>query len=152
VDHELVLVGGTPAEGDAAEREVRDAAAGFATVTGPVPPDAVPELLAHAAVFCLPSWYEAMPLSVLEAMAAGTPVVATSVGDIPRLVVDEESGLLVPPHDVDALVGALTRILGSTELRRRLGDAGRRRQREHFDVGRMVVDVECALGLPTSDT
>jgi type III pantothenate kinase len=59
-------------------------------------------------------------------------VVASAVGGLLDLVVDGETGLLVPPRDVEALRAALERLLGDTELRRRLGEAGRERIRQHF--------------------
>jgi D-inositol-3-phosphate glycosyltransferase len=65
-------------------------------------------------------------------MAHGRPVVATAVGGLRDLVVDGETGLVVPPRDVDALRLALERLLGDRELRRRLGAAGRRRAEERF--------------------
>jgi glycosyltransferase involved in cell wall biosynthesis len=77
-----------------------------------------------------------MPISILEAMAAGLPVVASAVGGIPEIVVDGETGLIVPPRDPDALAAALRRLLDDPELRRRMGDAGRARAEEHFDVER----------------
>ena len=67
-------------------------------------------------------------------MAAGLPVVATNVGGVPELVVEGETGFLVPPGDPQALAGALERLLGDSALRRRLGAAGRLRAEERFDL------------------
>jgi glycosyltransferase involved in cell wall biosynthesis len=99
--------------------------------------DDVPELLASADVFALSSRSEGLPLSILEAMAAGLPVVATAVGGIPELVVDGETGLLVPPGDAQALADALRRLLGDPSLRRRFGDAARERAERDFSVERV---------------
>jgi glycosyltransferase involved in cell wall biosynthesis len=85
----------------------------------------------------LPSWIEGLPLTVLEAMAHGRPVVATAVGGTPEAVVDGETGLLVPPRDVDALTSALDRLLSDALLRGRLGEAGRARVRERFEAAAM---------------
>jgi glycosyltransferase involved in cell wall biosynthesis len=95
----------------------------------------VPDLLAGADVFVLSSASEGMPISVLEAMAAGLPVVASRVGGVPELVADGETGLLVPPGDSEALAQALRGLLADARLRHRLGDAGRVRVRERFDLG-----------------
>ena len=73
--------------------------------------DDIPALLEAADVFVLPSWVEGLPLGVLDAMARGKPVVAGAVGGTPELVADGETGLLVPPRDVDALVRALDELL-----------------------------------------
>jgi glycosyltransferase involved in cell wall biosynthesis len=94
----------------------------------------VPELLAASDVFVLSSRSEGLPLSILEAMAAGLPVVATNVGGVPELVVEGETGFLVPPGDPQALAGALERLLGDSTLRRRLGAAGRLRAERSFDL------------------
>ena len=75
-------------------------------------------------------------MSILEAMAAGLPVVASAVGGIPEIVRDGETGLLVPPGDADALAAALGRLLDDDGLRRRLGAAGRERALDEFDVVR----------------
>ena len=75
-----------------------------------------------------------MPLSVLEGMASGLPVVASTVGDIPRAVIDGMTGRLTPPRDPQALADALEPLLRDPGLRRRMGGAGRRRIEERFDV------------------
>jgi glycosyltransferase involved in cell wall biosynthesis len=94
--------------------------------------------LAEADALVLPSWIEGLPLVVLEAMAQAKPVVATAVGGTPEAVIDGETGLLVSPRDVPALSGALERLLGDEDLRRRLGEAGRRRVDAHFPVSAMT--------------
>ena len=71
-------------------------------------------------------------MACLEAMAHGRPVVATAVGGLRDLVVDGETGLVVPPRDPRALRAALERLLGDRELRRRLGAEGRKRAQERF--------------------
>lgn len=96
--------------------------------------DDVPALLAAADALVLPSWVEGLPLVVLEAMAAGVPVVASSVGGTPEAVVDGETGLLVPPRDADALARALDGLLSDPARARALGEAGRLRARERFDA------------------
>lgn len=97
--------------------------------------DDVPELLGGADVFALASRSEGMPMSILEAMAAGVPVVASAVGGVPELVGDGETGLLVPAGDDEALADALRRLLEDPGLRRRFGEAGRARALGRFDVG-----------------
>jgi glycosyltransferase involved in cell wall biosynthesis len=77
-------------------------------------------LLRSFDVFALPSTTEGLPLVLLEAMAAGVPVVATPVGGVPELVADGETGLLVPPGDADALEAAIRRLLDEPETARRL--------------------------------
>jgi glycosyltransferase involved in cell wall biosynthesis len=96
--------------------------------------DDVPDLLARADVFALSSRSEGAPVSILEAMAAGLPVVASRVGGVPELVVDGKTGLLVPPGDPGAMGSALGRLLADAGLRRRLGAAGRERALRRFDV------------------
>jgi glycosyltransferase involved in cell wall biosynthesis len=99
---------------------------------GFVPHDELQRLYARAAVVACPSRREGFGVACLEAMAHGRPVVATAVGGLRDLVVDGETGLVVPPRDPGALRSALERLLGDPELRRRLGAAGRERARERF--------------------
>ena len=92
----------------------------------------MPDVYRQVDVFCLPSWWEAAPLSILEAMATGLPVVATSVGDVPRMVADGETGFVVPSRDPGALADALGRLLSDGQLRRTYGEAGRLRACDEF--------------------
>lgn len=84
-------------------------------------------LLAGARALVVPSTYEGMPLVVLEAMEAGVPLVASRVSGIPEVVVDGETGWLVPPEDPEALAAALAALAAGPEEARRRGEAGRRR-------------------------
>ena len=94
--------------------------------------EVVVQLYSHAAVFCCPSVYEPFGIINLEAMACETPVVASAVGGILEVVVDGETGLLVPPANPEALAVALTRLLNDPDTRRRMGQAGRRRVEAQF--------------------
>jgi glycosyltransferase involved in cell wall biosynthesis len=90
--------------------------------------------LSAADVFVLSSHYEGMPLSLIEAMAAGCPVVATSVGGIPDVVSDDTVGRLVPPNDPGALARAITEVLANGDQRRSMSTAARARAVTAFDV------------------
>jgi glycosyltransferase involved in cell wall biosynthesis len=87
-------------------------------------------------VFCLPSRWEGLPFALLEAMMAGLPCVAADVGDVARALGD--AGVLVPLEDVDALAGALRRLVASPAERLRLGAAAHERAKAHFSVEKMV--------------
>ncbi len=94
----------------------------------------VADLLAAADLFVLPSLYEGLPLSVLEAMAARRPVVATAIGGTDEAVAHEETGLLVPPRDPPALAAAIRRLLHDPALADRLAAAGRQRVEREFSA------------------
>jgi glycosyltransferase involved in cell wall biosynthesis/protein-tyrosine-phosphatase len=94
----------------------------------------VADLVSALDVFALSSLDEGVPMALLEAMALGRPVVATAVGGVPEVVVDEVSGRLVPPADEMALVRAWQELLGAPERARALGHAARRRVEEAFSV------------------
>jgi glycosyltransferase involved in cell wall biosynthesis len=133
VTHELWLVGGTPDEGPDAEAAVRTAVADdHVRLLGSRPAEEMAGAYADGDVFCLPSWWEAMPLSVLEAMASGLPVVATDVGDVSRAVDHGRTGFVVPARSAEGLATALEKLLTDPELRAAMGAAGRDRVRQLF--------------------
>jgi glycosyltransferase involved in cell wall biosynthesis len=101
----------------------------------------VAQLLACSDVVVLPSLYEGLPLSVLEAMAAERPVVATAVGGTDEAVIDGETGLLVPPGDPAALAGALAIVLGDPDIAGRFARAGKHRVETLFSARYMVEEV-----------
>ena len=98
----------------------------------------MPEVLSAMDVLVLPSYREGMPLVVLEAMAMAKPVVATRIRGCREVVVDGETGLLVPPRDVTALADAIVRLLSDKELARRMGVAGRKRVEQRFDRNKII--------------
>jgi glycosyltransferase involved in cell wall biosynthesis len=93
-------------------------------------------------IFALPSLDEGLPISVLEAMAEGVPVVATSVGGLPELVEHGHTGYLVPPSDVVALTKCLRQLLVDRNLRQAMGTAGRERAFDRFSLAGMVAQIE----------
>jgi L-malate glycosyltransferase len=98
----------------------------------------VEELLACADLFLLPSESESFGLAALEAMACGTPVVASRVGGLPELLVDGEGGRLLPVGDVEGMAGAATELLGSDEEWKKASEAAGLRAREKFSTDRIV--------------
>ena len=88
--------------------------------------------LPWADVVALSSFTEGLPNVLLEASAAGVPVVGTAVGGVPEIVADGETGTVVPPNDAAALAAAMAKLLGDGDLRRAMGDAGRWRMRTQF--------------------
>lgn len=102
--------------------------------TGFLPSDAARDELGRHDVLVLPSRQEAMPIAILEAMAAGLPVIASDVGDVRELVVPGTTGLLVPPADPTALASCLARLILSPAERAWLGRQGRARQRSFHDI------------------
>jgi starch synthase len=151
-DVQVVLCAGAPdtpeigAEMAAAVRQLQVRRPHVVWIREMVDTPTVVELYSHAAVFCCPSIYEPFGIVNLEAMACGTPVVASAVGGIPEIVVPEETGLLVDvgaqdpdssePQDAGGyarrLAAALTRLLGDAGRRRRMGAAGRARALSQF--------------------
>jgi glycosyltransferase involved in cell wall biosynthesis len=97
----------------------------------------VAQLVPGADLLLLTSISEGIPLSVIEGMAAGLPIVATRVGGVPEVVEDGVTGLLAPAGDAEALAERVVALAGDPELRGRLGDAGRRRALERFSEARM---------------
>lgn len=129
----VVLLGDGP-QREALQAQVAELAIADAVeLAGEV--DDVRARLDRADAFVLSSRSEGMPLSVLEAMAAGLPVVASDVGGVHEVVVDGETGRLVPAGDATALAAALSELADQPELRERWGGAGRQRIEERFALG-----------------
>jgi glycogen synthase len=139
----LVVVGDGPDGRRIRRLAATSAAADRITLTGFVPHTAVPAVLASVDLLVLPSAYEEMGSVLVEAMAAGLPVVASDVGGIPEVVGHGETGLLVPPGDVPALAAALDRLVASAELRARLAAGARARSRRYAwpDLAGQVAEV-----------
>ena len=108
--------------------------------------DDVPALLAAADIFALPSQFEGLPMSIIEAMLTGLPVVAADVRGPREQVLHRETGLLVPPGDTAALARALHLLAADAGLRARLGGAGRARALALYDEARVVARTLDLLG------
>jgi glycosyltransferase involved in cell wall biosynthesis len=131
----LVLVGYGELEG-----ELRGRAAGLGldgAVTFAGERDSA-EVLGAFDLFVQPSLYESQGLALLEAMAAGVPAIASDVGGVGDVVRHEETGLLVPPAEPDALAAAIVRLANAPDLAQRLTQGASRRVREHFSLETMV--------------
>jgi len=127
----LVVAGTGPLEADLKLQHRK------ATFIGHVTGDRLREAIDRASVVVVPSeCYENCPMSVLEAMAYGKPVVGSRIGGIPELVLDGETGLLFEAGNVADLQARLDRLMGDGGLRRRLGDAARQRVETVFSLGR----------------
>jgi glycosyltransferase involved in cell wall biosynthesis len=145
--HQLVVVGGAAQDRPDSAELARDAAAdlpgapGRVTLLQDLPEDAVADLMAGAAAFCLPSLMEGFGLTALEAMSCGAPVVVSDRGSLPEVV--GEAGLVVPPT-VDGVAGALAEVLGDAARAAELGAAARARA-QTFTWSRTVAGWRAAL-------
>ena len=113
----------------------------------------MPQVLSALDLFVLPSSNEGLPRSILEAMAAAVPVVATNVGGNAELVVTERTGLLVPPRDPNALAAAIEKLLRAPDTAREMGRAGRLMVEQHFSLRAAALGVERVFDqlLPADD-
>lgn len=89
-------------------------------------------------VLVLPSRDEGMPMTIIEALAAGTPVIATRVGSVPELIKDGQTGLLLEPGDIEGLSNAIIRLLADSDLRQRYAQAGQQLVREQYSADAMA--------------
>jgi glycosyltransferase involved in cell wall biosynthesis len=101
----------------------------------------IPDLLAAMDIFTIPSHSEGLCRALLEAMAAGLPVIASEVGGMPEVVRHEENGLLIPARDPEALGQAMLRLLADPEWAKALGDKAKAHVREHFSKDRMAKEI-----------
>ena len=137
---ELLVAGGPPAAGLAADPEAqrllalaeRSGVGRQVRLLGAVDQADVPALLRSADVVACVPWYEPFGIVPLEAMACGVPVVGSAVGGLLDTIAHRSTGLLVPPHDPDAVAAAVTRLLDNPSLRLRMGDEAAARVRQHF--------------------
>ena len=119
----------------------------------------VPDLLQAMDIFVLPSYSEGLSLALLEAMAAGLPVIVSAVGGNPEVVTDGETGLIIPPRDAQVLAQALERLLGDPTLAKKLGKNARRHVEANYSLERLGQEinaiyeklVEVKFGVPSQD-
>ena len=119
------------------ERQIKELGLERHVILGGFRPEII-GLIKSFDIFVMSSLTEGLGTSILDAMACAKPVVGTRAGGIPEAVQDEETGLLVPPHDEAALAAAILRLLKDPALAARLGASGRQRAAEYFSVERMV--------------
>jgi glycosyltransferase involved in cell wall biosynthesis len=132
-DAHLIVVGKRPTEGPVAQAVERYGLEGAVDFVKGISDAELVDLVRSAEVACVPSLYEGFSLPAAEAMATGTPLVATTGGAIPEVAGrDGETCLAVPPGDPGALASGLSRLLSDPELRARLGRAGRERVLARF--------------------
>lgn len=111
---------------------------------GPVQDDIKLRTFAESGVFILPSHTENMPLSIMEAMSSGLPVVATRVGAIPEMICDGETGLLIEAHDTGALANQILELLDDEDLRRSMGARASAMACDRWNIER-AVQLNCSL-------
>jgi len=99
-------------------------------------------VLAAADSVLIPSLTEGFPRVAIEAMASSKPVVATRVGGTPEAIIDGETGILVPPKDIDAMASAITRVVTDPDLQSRLGSSARQRTEQHYSAASYVARLD----------
>ena len=127
---EALIIGGGRREAEVKQLAGEMGLAGRVHFLGQRPD--IPDLLAALDIFVLPSHSEGVSLALLEAMAAGLPVIVSAVGGLPEVVTDGVNGLLIPPKEPEALAGALARLLDDPALAKKLGERPATRGREFF--------------------
>lgn len=133
VDVRLTLIGSGPLEGLIREEIARNGMEKVVDLPGEKPANEVRAELEKSDVFCLPSFAEGLPISIMEAMAVGVPVVASAISGIPELVVNKETGLTVPPGNAEELANAIAGLLNDDKARKAMIAAGRKRVEERHD-------------------
>lgn len=134
------VVGDGPMRGQLERRIARAGLQGQVRLLGALPQNRVSALLRRRPIFVLPSvivrggWMEGIPVALMEAMAAGAPVIASRLSGIPELVEDGRTGLLVEPGDAEGLAAAISRLASDPALARRLGERGREKVGAEFEL------------------
>lgn len=120
-------------------------------MTGAVPRAEVYRQLSEADVFVFPTFVEGQPFSVIEAFAAGVPIVGSDIPTVAGMIHDGEQGLLVPVRDPDRLADAIAELIAEPERRRRMGAAGRATAEAQYDRAVFrdrIADLYRRLGSP----
>ncbi len=102
----------------------------------------IPEVMSTLDLYVSSSIYETLPISIIEAMYLRKPVVTTDVGGVSEVVIDNETGRLIPAKDVDALADAITSLLSDQDQMRRMGEAGLKRVKEKFSPALIIKEIE----------
>jgi len=102
------------------------------------------KLICNADIFVLPSYHECLPITIIEAMAAGLPIVSTSVGGIPDIIKDELNGYLVQPGDIESLANKIVILLENRELRNKMGELNVKKAKDIFDIN-IIAKKLCSL-------
>jgi glycogen(starch) synthase len=137
-DLEVVIAGDGPERASLQAQAMQLGLEHSIEFTGWLTPDEVPDLINTATLLLMPSRREGLPLVAIEAAQMGRPVVATRIGGLPEIIVPEQTGKLVEPEDVEGLTAALASILRDSDNARRMGEAARRRAKEHFALERCI--------------
>ena len=138
------ILGEGPLEGELREQIAQLDLQGCVELPGAKPQNEIREHLATAGAFVLPSVIDPdggmdnLPTVIMEAMATGLPVISTAIGGIPEMVIQNETGILVPPGDIGALAGAIEKVIVDLSFARRLGENGHKRACDLFSIERNV--------------
>jgi len=132
IDYPCVIVGGGPERGNL-EKLIKKLELNNVTLTGAIPRDDLISLYLEADLYVLPSTAEALPLTILEAMSSGLPIISTTVGAIPEIIENEKNGFLIEPHDINALKQAIKKLINNPSLARKIGCNNRNKILNKFD-------------------
>jgi colanic acid/amylovoran biosynthesis glycosyltransferase len=152
------IIGHGPLEEELCEQIAQLDLQGRVELPGAKPQHEIREYLAAATAFVLPSVVDPdggmdnLPTVIMEAMAAGLPVISTAIGGIPEMVIQNETGFLVPPGDAAALAGAIERLFDEIDLARRLGERGFQRAKELFSIEKNVRSLLALIDPDSNDT
>jgi colanic acid/amylovoran biosynthesis glycosyltransferase len=147
IDFNCTIIGDGPLESQLKEQIAASGLASSVQLTGPLPQSAIARQFAEARVFALPCKSERdggkdnLPTVIMEAMAAGLPVVSTPIAGVPEMVQENVTGILVPPGDVTALADALAKLIADREVAQRLGQCGRELARAKFSIAVSVLEL-----------
>jgi colanic acid/amylovoran biosynthesis glycosyltransferase len=145
------IIGEGPLENDLREKIQQLKLQDRVALAGARPQHEIRERLVEASVFVLPSVIDPeggmdnLPTVIMEAMATGLPVISTAIGGIPEMVIEGETGFLVPPRDAVALADVIEKLIGDAILARKMGRAGHERAKKLFSIERNVRELRALI-------